>query len=158
MEEVNNEEYQIVKDKIGLDNVVADLISDEVIKEFDKRLKKKIVNHLESFKYHYIEMSKDSINNMWKRDAEALDLAIQIIKNQEAEKEKFGKDNNVGKWIPVSERLPEEMGNYMVTMNYGKYGNIIGQRYYYGLGEWSDDCVIAWMPLPEPYKLENEVE
>ena len=61
------------------------------------------------------------------------------------------------RWIPVSERLPEEIGTYMTTVDYGKYGLATGQRYYHGKGlGWEDDCVIAWMPLPEPYKAESE--
>lgn len=61
------------------------------------------------------------------------------------------------KWIPVSERLPEAVGYYMTTVDYEKYGLVTGQRYYHGkiLG-WEDDCVTAWMPLPEPYKEESE--
>ena len=61
------------------------------------------------------------------------------------------------RWIPCSERLPEEMGTYMTTIDYGKHGLAVGQRYYYGkyLG-WGDERVIAWMPLPEPYKAESE--
>jgi hypothetical protein len=61
------------------------------------------------------------------------------------------------RWIPVSERLPEEMGTYMTTIDYGEHGLVTGQRYYYGRGlKWNDECVIAWMPLPEPYKAESE--
>ena len=62
-----------------------------------------------------------------------------------------------GGWIPVSERLPEEMGTYMTTIDYGEHGLVTGQRYYYGRGlKWNDECVIAWMPLPDPYKAESE--
>ena len=61
------------------------------------------------------------------------------------------------RWIPVSERLPEEMGTYMTTIDYGEHGLVTGQRYYYGRGlKWNDECVIAWMPLPNPYKTESE--
>lgn len=54
-------------------------------------------------------------------------------------------------WIPVSERLPEKNGQYLVTVNKG----------YMLLGLWcgiKDDWIniIAWMPLPEPYKAESE--
>ena len=61
-------------------------------------------------------------------------------------------------WIPCSERLPEEMGTYMTTIDYGEHGLVTGQRYYYGRGlKWNDECVIAWMPLPEPYNAESEL-
>ena len=60
------------------------------------------------------------------------------------------------RWIPCSERLPEEMGTYMTTIDYGEHGLATGQRYYYGGGlKWNDECVIAWMPLPEPYREER---
>lgn len=55
-------------------------------------------------------------------------------------------------WIPVSEK-PKEEGSYMTTLDYGEYGLSAGQRYYHGEDYgWSDVCVIAWMPLPKPYK------
>ena len=69
------------------------------------------------------------------------------------------------RWIPVSERLPEEDGCYMVTMKIpfyeaGAYGYITGTAYYISCAiKWYDANgeVIAWMPLPEPYKeAENE--
>ncbi len=63
------------------------------------------------------------------------------------------------RWIPCSERLPEEAGTYMTTVDYGKYGLATGQRYYHGKGlGWEDDCVIAWKPLPQPYKAEGSDE
>lgn len=57
-------------------------------------------------------------------------------------------------WIPVSERLPED-GTYITTLD----GELVGQEEpFTGMcgienGKWDDeDCVIAWMPLPKPYK------
>ena len=70
----------------------------------------------------------------------AFNMAIEALNNQQTQ------------WVPVSERLPEEMGTYMTTVDYGKHGLATGQRYYHGKGlGWEDDCVIAWMPLPKPY-------
>ena len=61
------------------------------------------------------------------------------------------------RWIPCSERLPEITDTYyMTTVDYEKHGLAIGPRYYHGDLGWEDDCVIAWMPLPEPYKAESE--
>ena len=81
---------------------------------------------------------------------EALDMAIKALRQEQKTE-----------WILVSERLPEEAGIYMTTIDYGKHRVATEERYYYGqnLG-WDDDndnCVIAWMmPLPEPYKVESE--
>ena len=71
-------------------------------------------------------------------------------------------DADVFSWIPVEERLPEKDGFYLVTMD----GEIAGEdKPFTGLtefenGKWLDDeddyqCVLAWQPLPEPYKEDN---
>ena len=55
-------------------------------------------------------------------------------------------------WIPCSERLPDQNGKYLVVGRQ-KAINILkfdGGRWY---GKWG---VVAWMPLPEPYKGEEE--
>lgn len=66
-------------------------------------------------------------------------------------------------WIPVSERLPEARrsvilstkewsgeGCYWETTEY----HVIWKGYKWNATYW-DDEVIAWMPLPEPYKGEE---
>ena len=72
-------------------------------------------------------------------------------------------------WIPVTERLPSENGDYLVTLENGVV-KILGysttQRTTYPKGfyyikdgfSWRQmqNPVVAWMPLPEPYKAESE--
>ena len=63
-------------------------------------------------------------------------------------------DSNEPHWIPVAERLPEKWNTaYLATLDYGEYGMAVGHRFFFGdnIG-WNDEAVIAWMPLPEPYK------
>ena len=57
-------------------------------------------------------------------------------------------------WIPVTERLPEKCNTtYLATIDYGKYGRAVGQRFFFSdIIGWNDKDVLAWMPLPEPYK------
>ena len=72
------------------------------------------------------------------------------------------------KWIPVSERLPENGCGVLVTVN-GKHNNITFVNaleiaeyrntegwIIEGYLDWLDPNVIAWQPLPEPYKESEE--
>lgn len=74
-------------------------------------------------------------------------------------------------WIPVEERLPEEYGEYLVTIvpsagylwakriiaNFSDLMGIVKKPIFYtgevGKIDFEDitDMVIAWRPLPEPY-------
>lgn len=82
-----------------------------------------------------------------------------------------------GGWIPVSERLPEEYGEYRITWatSYSKK-RLVGDAEYEVTGEWDaehdrfkgewllddyiknypDVNVIAWKPLEEPYREEGD--
>ena len=58
-------------------------------------------------------------------------------------------------WIPCSERLPEEDGWYLVTVQ--GYETVTDVSLYSADGcAWGDvstkQKVIAWQPLPKPYK------
>lgn len=69
----------------------------------------------------------------------------------------LSEQTNTKKWIPCSERLPEEAGFYIVTKRQ-KSGEIqVALGSYRPLfNEWSGNGnfkdVLAWMPLPEQYK------
>ena len=97
---------------------------------------------------------------------------IKIIKEQP----------KVGEWIPVSERLPDDRDNrfYMCTVENHEEDPPMFCQYEeeYGFGFWNDiydehtlgfvdsefktneelgyEKVIAWQPLPEPYKPKGE--
>ena len=79
----------------------------------------------------------------------------------------------VQKWIPVTERLPEEDGDYLTCCNYGEWlqisilcfskdgdniwgGGFSGEKnvFYYDYDgvNVSQEYVTHWMPLPEPPK------
>ena len=72
-----------------------------------------------------------------------------------------------GGWIPVSEGLPERGQTVIVSNDDGQIGiarhNPDKESYYqwqiayclYDFDVWDDDdngTIIAWMPLPSPYK------
>lgn len=54
----------------------------------------------------------------------------------------------LGKWIPVSEKLPEN-GNRVIVTN--KDGQVFISSFWEHF-RFFDDEIIAWQPLPEPYK------
>lgn len=86
--------------------------------------------------------------------AEARERIAEIIRNH------MGGDG----WIPCSQRMPENDGFYLATID----GEIAGEdKPFSGLaefenGKWIDDeedyqCIIAWQPLPEPYRPQKSV-
>ena len=81
--------------------------------------------------------------------------------------EEFATDTNVGTnwWIPCSERLPEEPFGCLVTVidcepvTQTDFENILPYFVGYDGESWNDEDgneipfeVIAWQPLPEPFK------
>ena len=62
----------------------------------------------------------------------------------------------VGGWIPCSERFPENKARVLITKTTGTVD--IGHCNKNSNNEWRDsggyktDNVVAWQPLPEPYK------
>ena len=70
---------------------------------------------------------------------EALEMAIKALEQT--------------RWIPTSERLPEESGEYIITIaNYEPHTET--SWFYENEKVWSykNADVVAWMPLPQPYK------
>ena len=55
------------------------------------------------------------------------------------------------RWIPVSERLPEKDGYYLTTTMYKQ----VYCDHWNGIYWDRTETVIAWMPLPSPYKGER---
>lgn len=62
-------------------------------------------------------------------------------------------------WIPVSERLPENHNQEVLIslewgIDIGRYDD--GEWHSEWINHYDDENVLAWMPLPKPYKAERE--
>ena len=110
-----------------------------------------------------LEVHKKFMDSRGVKTKDAIDMAIEALQAKV-------------EWIPVSERLPSEHGEYLVfyeglpiigyrieIMWYGEplmpNVDVSGKHFYRCDSEWGDiiyDEVIAWMPLPEPYRKDGE--
>ena len=71
----------------------------------------------------------------------SLDMAIEALEKQ--------------RWIPCSERLPEENGYYLATIEIGlKIVDVVYFNTTSGCGFFMADMITAWKPRPEPYRKE----
>lgn len=73
-----------------------------------------------------------------------IDTFEKIIKNQP----------KTNQWISVEKQLPKEKGIYLCCFNFDGE-TYIGENTYNGAGIWLNEksSVIAWQPLPTPYKI-----
>ena len=101
------------------------------------------------------EQQKNSYSTMMMYEvADLVDDLIEIVK-QEA-----GQYNNG--WIPCSERLPDEAGTYNITAFDGRTLRSTHAKWQPRLKSWNLTGtmaywkVIAWQPLPQPYKPKGE--
>lgn len=69
-------------------------------------------------------------------------------------------DTSTNGWIPCSERLPNDDDICIVTVEYPNNETLVqfgwfdkkGVCWYVGMQEFRTSNVLAWKPLPKPYK------
>ena len=99
-----------------------------------------------------IEYAKFRLECHTKGDGEYTDYGEFLVAAIEALQEP-----QVGGWIPVSERLPDVTGNYLVISKGSTWVANWFNGTWWGIEKkcrWTD--VEAWQPLPEPYKESEE--
>ena len=70
----------------------------------------------------------------------------------------IAKQPKVGRWIPVEERLPEQSLNSVIGWDAYRERCVFVQYYMnkWILGNHETVKIIAWMPLPKPYRKEDK--
>ncbi len=127
------------------------------------------MKHVKELLKKYIEA-----DNQIPEERDAFVTYMELIAELQEAIEQDEKENG---WIPVSERLPEDEKEYLVTLekvygtpeklygiasylkfgddgywNENKYGYLEWDKYSDGHGGTKMYKVIAWMPLPKRYK------
>ncbi len=85
----------------------------------------------------------------------------EVLKIAEQMKE-VGVSKKENGWIPCSERMPEKSDAYLVTVPcLPNKNNVLKLFYHAQRGQWFSSAnrihndVLAWLPLPEPYIVEQ---
>lgn len=108
----------------------------------------------EMVSYFNSQVLSMDINKKHKQEILGMMLAIQMTVH----------DFGISKWIPVTEALPKDMDRLLATISRPDGEKRVRSGHYYkGLfmmdngDTWSetDKGVLAWMPLPEPYRGEE---
>lgn len=130
-----------------------------MINEFVEEIKAKI-NHKKEYHKNFYEKLGQNLNDndLHKTTQLAFDDCMEIV-NKLAEEYKDVPDTNVGKWIPVSERLPDDFMSYeYLTIRKGQtlatitYYCVLNHKWYSNRKSTKEIDVIAWQPLPQLYK------
>jgi len=98
-------------------------------------------------------------------DHQINDILYDLVAENEDLEEQI--EENKGEWIPVSERLPKDRREVLVTAYWHETYQVM-MASYFGDGLWwcvpFNNCgehmqilnPKAWMPLPKPYEAESE--
>ena len=100
----------------------------------------------------FIEILNEKLIKNSQLGRKSLEAVLEDIKQAEAEYK--------GGWIPCSERLPEDDSICIVTVEYPNNKTMVdygwfdrkGVCWFVGMQEFRTSNILAWQPLPEPFK------
>lgn len=142
---ITDEEYKVLNQEPSEDAISR------------KSIKQKLQEHHDFFVNAYGGFSNLPLND--KSRVDEITNCIAMVVNEPP----VTPQSKIGHWIPVSERLPDLWDErYLVSLAWGGVGVMeyksTGFHNYGSFAPVPIESVIAWMPLPEPYKGEREDE
>lgn len=100
----------------------------------------------------WITMCGVNVTEKWETAiTQAYALNKAYMRGRQDERDKFAEWQDNNGWIPCSERLPEKSHDYLICDD---KGNVYSSTYHNNrwLVNFATDEVIAWQPLPAPYR------
>jgi len=131
------------EDLIGTMHVIMD---DAIIGNEDENYE-----CLDDIKQQYIEIAKGM------KSVQPKPIFYPICEDCNTKMDKIRRAYDKCRWIPCSERFPEREGWYLISLGDKTYGGADVDMYCDGWVKYGTH-VLAWMPLPEPYKAESDKE
>jgi len=99
---------------------------------------------------NWLTRIRDRLMTTSSKQFEAMTIAIAALEQQEQDKR-----------IPVTERLPEENGRYIICYEDATtFLDYFNGKWFFPLGKHAMACeetgtIVAWRPLPEPFQEEK---
>lgn len=94
---------------------------------------------------------KDEYSKYGKYDGLYVADVLEMLEQLKDDLEQDEKENG---WIPCSERLPENGTNVIASFSSGTVTELrhVANGIFHGIYEYSTKVIVAWRPLPKPYK------
>ena len=121
----------------------------------------KILERLEKYEYNdLIEHDSEQSEHCKRIDCGiGMDCSICVMEKAKEIVQEVAEEYNGG-WIPCSERLPEDDSICIVTVEYPNNETVVDYGWFdrksvcwfVGMQEFRTSNILAWQPLPEPFK------